>query len=173
MSTADLLLSEAQRRLDEGLGRIHKCLGILSDHAVWQRPNPQVVSVGNLVLHLTGNVGQWMVATLGELPDRRQRTQEFTENGPVDRVQLLGGLDRMVQQAKITLAGMDAAALERMYTVQGFQESGVAIVLHVVEHFSYHVGQITLHTKLQLEVDTGYYAGLQLDRPGSSAQAPS
>lgn len=166
MNTSDLLKQEAIRRLDEGLGRIHKCIGMMADKDVWHRPNANVVSVGNLVLHLTGNVGQWIVATLGNAQDRRQRQTEFDERGPVDRVRLLGDLDRTMQQAKMIINDLDQHRLEKEYRVQGFSETGVAIVLHVVEHFSYHVGQITLHTKLLLDVDTAYYGGIDLEMKG-------
>ncbi len=162
MDTNELLKQECLRRLDEGLGRIHKCMGMLADDHVWHRPNNNVVSIGNLVLHLAGNVGQWINATLGDQPDLRQRDAEFQENGPMDRTELMGILDRTVQQAKITVTGMQGTQLLRTYEVQIFQETGVGILVHVVEHFSFHVGQITLHTKLLLDTDTGYYAGAEL-----------
>ena len=75
-------------------------------------------------------------------------------------------LDGTLAYAYDVIGGLGRADLERDWHVQGFQESGVAIVVHVVEHFSYHVGQITLHTKLLLDVDTGYYAGQDLTRTG-------
>jgi uncharacterized damage-inducible protein DinB len=49
------------------------------------------------------------------------------------------------------------------YEVQGFQENGVSILIHVTEHFSYHVGQITHITKLLNNLDTGYYADVDLN----------
>jgi uncharacterized damage-inducible protein DinB len=162
----ELFKQEAIRRLDEGLGRIHKCVGMMADKDVWYRPNRSVVSVGNLVLHLTGNVGQWIVSTMSGSADDRKRSVEFDETGPIDRVQLLGRLDRTIQQAKMIINDMDTASLEKEYGVQGFKESGVGIVLHVVEHFNYHVGQITLHTKLLLDVETGYYSGIDLEVKG-------
>ena len=159
----DLLKQETIRRLEEGLGRIHKCVGMLSDDHLWHRPNANVVSIGNLILHLTGNVGQWIVATLGRKPDQRQRRTEF-DTDRSDRVKLIGDLDRTIQQAKITINALSIEDLERIWEVQVYKESGVAILVHVAEHFSYHVGQITLHTKLLLDVDTGYYAGADLER---------
>ena len=68
------------------------------------------------------------------------------------------------------LTGLDPAALTRNWAVQGFSETGTAIILHVMEHFSYHVGQITLHTKLLLDIDTGYYAGQDLNATIPSRQ---
>lgn len=154
---------EACRRLDEGHARIVKCLGLLSDEQVWHRPNAHVVSVGNLVLHLAGNVRQWINSTLGGDPGDRNRDEEFEESGPIERAVLLAGLGTTLERARAVIRSLDQEGLERLWAVQGFQESGTAIILHVVEHFSYHVGQITLHTKLLLDVDTGYYAGQDLN----------
>lgn len=161
----DLVAQEAIRRLREGQERIHRCVGMLNDDQLWHRPNTNTVSVGNLVLHLAGNVGQWINATLGAAPDRRQRQLEF-DTPTMDRRALLDRLDSTLVRALEVIQGLGAADLERTWAVQGFHESGLAIVLHVVEHFSYHTGQITLHTKLLKDVDTGYYAGQDLDRKG-------
>lgn len=157
------LRAESCRRLDEGHARIVKCVGLLSDEQVWHRPNAHVVSVGNLVLHLSGNVAQWINSTLGGDPDERLRDGEFDQPGPIARAVLLAGLRTTLERAGDVIRALDRERCERIWAVQGFQESGTAIILHVVEHFSYHVGQITLHTKLLLDVDTGYYAGQDLN----------
>ncbi len=157
---------EAVRHLEEGRTRIRSCVVRLSAAQLWHRPNAHVVSVGNLVLHLTGNVGQWINATLGGEVDRRARNTEFDEQGPMAAADLLAGLDRVLDQAVVVISNLREEDLVSNWAVQGFKESGLAIVLHVVEHFSYHTGQITLHTKLLLDVDTGYYAGQDLDAKG-------
>jgi uncharacterized damage-inducible protein DinB len=160
---AHLLTAEAVRRLREGQERIHQCVGLLDDDQLWHRPNASVVSVGNLVLHLAGNVGQWINSTLGGAPDGRQRQLEF-DTPFLDRRALLDRLDSTLVRALDVIAGPTQADLERTWNVQVFQETGVGIVVHVVEHFSYHVGQITLHTKLMRDLDTGYYKGQDLER---------
>lgn len=160
------LRAEACRRLDEGHARIVKCVGLLSDEQVWHRPNAHVVSVGNLVLHLSGNVGQWLNSTLGGDPDERYRDGEFEQPGPIERAVLLAGLRSTLERAVEVIRSLDPECFERFWAVQGFHESGTAIILHVVEHFSYHVGQITLHTKLLLDLDTGFYAGQNLNAKG-------
>ena len=157
-----LVTTESIRRLREGQERIRFCVQHLSDEQIWHRPNAHVVSVGNLVLHLCGNVGQWINSTLGNRPDHRQRDDEFNETGPMDKRELRERLDSTLAFAYDVIGGLSEADLARTWNVQGFTESGVAIVLHVVEHFSYHVGQITLHTKLLLDIDTGYYSGQDL-----------
>jgi uncharacterized damage-inducible protein DinB len=158
----ELVRTESIRRLREGQERIHACVLRLSDEQLWHRPNEHVVSVGNLVLHLCGNVGQWINSTLGNRPDDRRRDDEFNETGPMDTRELRERLDATLAYAYDVIGGLGTADLERTWNVQGFQESGLAIVFHVAEHFSYHTGQITLHTKLLLDIDTGYYAGQDL-----------
>ncbi len=162
----DLIRTEAVRRLREGQERIRFCVQRLSDEQLWHRPNANVVSVGNLVLHLCGNVGQWINSTLGNRPDERRRDAEFNTTGPIDKRELRERLDSTLAYAYDVIGGLGEADLARSWNVQGYSESGMAIVLHVVEHFSYHTGQITLHAKLLLDIDTGYYAGQDLNRTG-------
>lgn len=160
------LRTECLRRLTESEDRIVKCVGLLNDEQLWHRPNPHVTSVGNLVLHLSGNVGQWINSTLGEMPDIRMRDAEFEERAPVPRAELLNRLSKVMKLAHRTIAELPPQGVSRIWRVQGFEETGTAILLHVVEHFSYHTGQITLHTKLLLDIDTGYYAGQDLSAKG-------
>jgi uncharacterized damage-inducible protein DinB len=158
---------ESLRRLREGQERIHACAKRLTDEQIWHRPNGNTVSVGNQVLHLTGNVGQWINSTLGARPDLRERDREFNEVGPVDRRAFMERFDATLAYAYDVIDGLTEADLARVWTVQGFSETGLSIVFHVVEHFSYHVGQVTLHTKLALDIDTGYYNGQNLNATGS------
>lgn len=154
--------TECIRRIDESEARIARCLSLLSQEQVWHHPNTSVVSVGNLVLHLCGNVGQWVNSTLGDRPDERDRDREFHRTG-VAKEELIESLKQVLDEAKRVITGLGAAELTRTYKVQGFQESGTGILVHVVEHLSYHTGQISLHAKLALDVDLGYYAGQDLN----------
>ena len=71
----DLFLQEIRRRLTgEGQERILKCLDLLTDEDIWYRPNAQSNSVGNLVLHLCGNVTQWLFSTMGGEEDTKKTT---------------------------------------------------------------------------------------------------
>jgi len=163
---AEQIKAESIRRLDESEARIRKCIGLLPPDAVWQQANTNTASAGNLVLHLCGNVGQWIVSTLGGAPDNRQRDLEFDPGSAIPVPELLGRLDSTLSAAKTVIASMTDEGLSQGYRVQGFSETGTAILLHVVEHFSYHAGQITLHTKMRLGVDTGFYAGQDLNAKG-------
>ncbi len=128
--------------------RIARCLGMLSEKEIWWRGNSASNSVGNLVLHLEGNVRQWIVSGLGGAPDRRQRDKEFAERGPLARRKLTAMLKRTVTEACRTLEELSARDLARRRVIQGFGVSGFKAVAHVTEHFAYHTGQIAYATKL-------------------------
>ena len=142
-------LAQAQRILATVyLPRIARCLHLLSQKQIWWRPNPSSNSVGNLVLHLNGNVRQWIIAGLGGAPDTRQRDREFQEPGPIPRRALLSRLRQTVGEACRVLARLSSEDLARKCSIQGFKVTGLAAVYHVTEHFSHHAGQIILATKL-------------------------
>lgn len=164
---SSLLLTEVRRRLfDESIPRLEKCLGMMSESEIWHRPNENSNSVGNLVLHLCGNCRQWVISTLGHVPDERQRQQEFDERGPIPTPDLIRMLHTLREELNRVLHTLSPDMLAQTYDVQGYSETGLGILLHVVEHFSYHVGQVTYYVKASKDVDTRYYAGQDLDRTG-------
>jgi len=130
------------------LPRILACVRELSAEQIWWRPNPASNSVGNLILHLEGNVRQWIVSGLGGTPDGRVRDLEFSEAGPIKSRTLIARLRRAVTDAGRVMGKLDGDALARIYSIQGFRVTGLRAVFHVAEHFSHHTGQIILLTKL-------------------------
>jgi len=161
------LIKECKRRLyDESLPRIRKCLAQMSVEEIWARPNEQTVSAGNLVLHLAGNVRQYLIATLGGVPDLRERQAEFDATGPMPTAELLERLERTMTEAAGVLDRIDGERLLDTHRVQGFVETGLSILVHVVEHFSYHTGQIAYIVKSRKNVDLGFYRGKNLNAKG-------
>ncbi|MBK7409101.1 MAG: DUF1572 family protein [Saprospirales bacterium] len=159
----DALIEEAHRRLiTESIPRLRHCLAQLSEEEIWMRPSSQSNSVGNMVLHLCGNARQWIGSGLGKQPDMRNRQAEFEEKGPVARENLL----KLIQETEVliqtTLERVSPGDLLEKRPVQTFEESGLSILVHVVEHFSYHVGQVSFFTKAQKDIDLGYYSGMEL-----------
>ncbi len=130
------------------LARMVRCIEELSPEQIWWRPNPASNSAGNLVLHLTGNIRQWIIAGLGGAPDVRERDKEFAELGPLPRRILVSRLRKTVEDACRVLRKLSAEDLARDYTIQGFRVTGLAATFHVAEHFSHHAGQIILITKM-------------------------
>jgi uncharacterized damage-inducible protein DinB len=145
----ELFLAEARATFDRYLRRIGQCLALLPDEEIWWRPNPASNSAGNLVLHLCGNVRQWVISGLGGAPDVRERDKEFSERGVIPRTRLLKQLRATVREANSILARLPAEALTRKHTIQGFHVTGLAAVSHVYEHFAHHTGQIIYITKLK------------------------
>jgi uncharacterized damage-inducible protein DinB len=159
------LIKEVRRRLiDESVFRLKKCLGMLTESEIWFRPNEHTVSIGNLVLHLCGNLRQWVLSGLAHQPDNRVRRLEFEERGPLPTTDLMERLDAVIREVDHFLPSVTPAMLVQYHRVQGFEESGMAILIHVTEHFSYHVGQITYAVKSRKNIDTGYYDGVDLNK---------
>ena len=102
-----LLIEECKFRLvDESIPRLHKCLDKLSEQEIWYRPNKNTVSIGNLVLHLCGNVTQWLISGLGGAPDNRRRQQEFDEPGPLPTSSLHEMLDNLATEITAVVEGL-------------------------------------------------------------------
>lgn len=159
------LIDEVKRRImHESVPRIKKCLSHLSTDEIWHRPNENVVSVGNLILHLQGNLRQWVLSSLGGHPDHRQRDDEFDRTKPVPATELGQQLDALMREMEVVLDRLTPADLVATYRVQGYDETGVAILMHVTEHFSYHTGQITYFVKTRQNVDMQYYGGQDLNQ---------
>lgn len=129
--------------------RIIRCLKLLSEPEIWWRPNRPSNSVGNLVLHLQGNVRQWIISELGGQTDRRDRNHEFSETGPIPRRELLAGFRKTIKDADQVLTSIKAPDLVRKLQVQGYDVTGMEVLCHVSEHFALHAGQIIYVTKLK------------------------
>lgn len=162
-----LLIADVKRRLiEESLPRIEKCLDELSLEQLWHKQNENTNSVGNLILHLCGNVRQYILSGIDGQPDVRERDLEFSERGPIDKEVLKRKVQQLMQEVDQALDRIKTEDLTKSIGVQGFNENTTAILVHVVEHFSYHVGQITFYTKFVNDIDTGYYAGHDLNAKG-------
>ena len=162
MTTTDIIQNQIQKRLvTEGISRIQICLNYLSYEEIWFIHNTNVTSIGSLILHLEGNVRQWLLNTLTDLNYVRQRDKEFTPNEKIVKSELLFKLSKLQSDIeKITIANID---LTKEVSIQGFKESTLGAIIHVIEHFSYHVGQITTLTKIMKNINTAYYDDLDLN----------
>ncbi len=158
------LLSEVQYRLfDEFLPRILTCLDQLNNEQIWWRPNENSNSIGNLILHLCGNVRQWISSGLGGQPDSRKRQSEFDERRVLDKEKLVSELLSTMMIARAVILEVTTQDLLTRRKVQTFTETGLTILVHVTEHFSYHTGQIAYITKLLTGNSLGFYNGVPLE----------
>lgn len=119
----------------------------LSYEDVWRRANDQSNSIGNLIVHLAGNVREWIVSGIGGEDNRRDRASEFAVRDGPQVSELLTLLEAAVQDADRVILSLDETDLERDCTIQGRKTNVLAAIYHVVEHFSMHTGQIILLSK--------------------------
>jgi uncharacterized damage-inducible protein DinB len=139
------------------LPKIRRCLDRLSDEEIWWRPNDASNSVGNLMLHLAGNIRQWVVSGIGKAPDVRERQTEFDERGGVSGPELLGHLEEVLTEVDGVLADLPASELSATRVIQGLEVTVLDALYHVVEHFSMHTGQIIYYTKSRSGGDLGFW----------------
>ena len=157
------LVKNAMFRMDESLRMISISLGQLPEQDLWKKPNSASNSVANLLLHLCGNITQYVISSLGGRDDIRQRDIEFSKTGNESASELLEQLTAVIEEAKSVIANSSEAEFLKEREVQGFSMSGIGVVLHVVEHLSYHTGQIAFWTKLLGDKDLGFYDGINLN----------
>jgi uncharacterized damage-inducible protein DinB len=152
--TTSLFLASSQHAIaKQNLPRIVECLQQLSEEEIWWRPNSASNSAGNLVLHLCGNVRQWIISGLGGAEDKRERDREFSERGPIPRQALVTQLRRTIRDACRVIARLSEDSLSRKHEIQGYQVTGLDAAFRVAEHFAYHTGQIIYITKLKRAKD--------------------
>jgi uncharacterized damage-inducible protein DinB len=128
--------------------KLQHCVNVLPRSAVWARPNQASNSIGNLLVHLTGNVTEWILGGVGGRSITRYRAGEFAQRDGADGSKLLDNLEVVLRQADGVLGGLTEGDLERSVVIQERDTTVLAAVYHVVEHFAMHTGQIIFLTKI-------------------------
>jgi uncharacterized damage-inducible protein DinB len=146
--------------LEQYWPRLRKAVETLSDEQIWWRPNEASNSIGNLILHLNGNVWQWLVASFNRLEDQRDRPAEFNASGDLTAADLLARLGATMNEAGKVLTRLTREDLLATWNIQGYTVTGLAAVYQVVEHFGLHYGQIVYVTKMQEGRDLCFYKEL-------------
>jgi uncharacterized damage-inducible protein DinB len=158
MDPGRVFLNESRRYvIEEYPTKIRACLDLLEDADLWWRPNDQSNSIGNLLLHLAGNIRQWIVSGVGGAPDTRTRQSEFDERGPLPREEVLRRFDETLADANAVFVRLSVASLGETRSIQGRETTVLHAIYHVVEHFSMHTGQIIYLTKQRTARDLGFY----------------
>jgi hypothetical protein len=142
--------TEAANELTSALEKVKHCLDQLNDEQLWWRSDPALNSIGNLLLHLCGNLRQWIIAGLGGAADVRDRPAEFAQRGPIPKEGLLRTLDAVVAEAKEVLGRLTARQLLEARRIQGFNVTGLAAIFSSIPHFRGHTQEIIYMTRLQL-----------------------
>lgn len=167
-SASELFLDFSRNKLlNQYWPRLRKAVEPLSLEQIWWRPNDASNSIGNLLLHLNGNVWQWLVASFNGLEDKRDRPAEFSATGDLSASDLLDRLGQTIEEAAKVLARLTEKELLATMQIQGYTVTGLAAVYQVVEHFGLHYGQIVYITKMQEGRDLGFYS--ELSKSGRSA----
>ncbi len=169
-SAAGLFLDFSILKLEQLLGRIRECVSRLDRDQIWTRGGDHENAIGNLILHLNGNLRQWIIAGIGGQPDNRVRDQEFAARGELDPAELMRRLDATVAETVIVLRAVTPERLTETYQPQNYRVTILEGIYHVVEHFAQHTGQIIFATKLLAGQDLGFYK--HLSRPAHSEKAP-
>ena len=152
-------------KLVELMGRIEACVQKLTPEQVWARGSENQNAVGNLLLHLNGNVRQWILHGVGGALDARDRDSEFAARGGGNAQELFAALRGTVEEAVALIRTLPPARLPERITPQEYDVTVLGAVYHVVEHFAGHTFQIIFMSKLFTGEDLGFYAHLNAPKP--------
>jgi hypothetical protein len=165
MTVETEFLAFSAEKLMQLMGRIDTCVQKLTAEQIWMRAEANQNAVGNLLLHLNGNVRQWILHGVGGQPDLRDRDSEFAARDGAGANELLARLRATVEEAVALLRVLPAARLMETVRTQGYERTALASIYHVVEHFAGHTFQIIYATKLLTGEDLGFYAHLSGGKP--------
>ena len=158
MTTGEHFLDRARYFLGtEYRTQLRLAVEALSEDALWWRANEQSNSAGNLLLHLNGNVRQWILGGVGRQANERHRAEEFAARTGPPAATLLADLDRTFDEVDRVLASLADADLLELRTIQGREVTVLGAIFHVTEHFSGHLGQIILLAKLRAPGAINFY----------------
>jgi uncharacterized damage-inducible protein DinB len=150
MDIPNAIVNESRDTLAKAQGKIVHCLNQLSDDQLNWRPFEQQNSIANVILHLCGNLRQWIVSGVGGAADVRHRASEFSDRTRHTKQELLEKLEQTVREADQTLAAFDPAKLLEPRRVQAFDTNVLAAIFDTVSHFVGHSHEIVYITRLQL-----------------------
>lgn len=160
------LCEQAKIYFQEYLGKIETAFERLTEEQVWLRPNEASNSMGNQVLHLCGNIRQYAISSLGRQEDVRERDSEFEATDGLNKGELLEKLHHTVNEAITVFEKLDEEELLRKRHVQAYHYTGLAVLIHVVEHFAYHTGQIIFWAKQLSGKGFDFYSDVNLNEKG-------
>ena len=149
-------------RLKEGYRMVVKALDFIDEKELWQLPVENGMSLGNQILHSCGNMRQYIISSLGNQIDSRKRDLEFKTKSQLEKKVLLKQLKETINASIQIINKTNEQEYLKIKKVQAFSFSGIGLVLHAVEHFSYHVGQIAFWVKFLTQKDLGFYNGIDL-----------
>ena len=155
-------------RLNEGLRMIKISFQQIDEMQLWQLPFENGMCLGNQILHSCGNMRQYLISSLGNQTDMRNREVEFKRTPEIGKESLLALLEDTVAKSISTINTASVTEYLTPREVQGVSLSGLGAALHAVEHFSYHVGQTAFWVKYMTKQDLGFYNGVNLNKTNTA-----
>ncbi len=161
MTAESEFLTLSADKLRQLMGRIETCVEKLTPEQVWARGSESQNAVGNLLLHLDGNLRQWILHGVGGQPDTRDRDSEFAAHDGAAARELSVRLRATVEEAESVIGSLPPPRLTERLTIQGYDITVLGAIYHVVEHFAGHAFQIIFMAKTFTGEDLGFYAHLR------------
>ncbi len=160
MTVESEFLNFSAGKLAQLMDRIEFCVQKLTPEQIWRRGSESENAIGNLLMHLNGNIRQWILCGIAGQPDRRDRDGEFNARGGAGSAELVAGLRSTVEEVIAAIRALPPERLVERQETQGYETTVLGAIYHVVEHFSGHTFQIILLTKMFTSDDLGFYAHL-------------
>ena len=147
-SIAELFLAYSVHKLRDMRNCVETCLLELNDEQVWERKAAHENTIGNLILHLCGNIRQWIMHGVGRETDVRTRDLEFSQNSGLTKAELLTLFAATITEAVAVIVALPhERLLDRTDPQQRGEVSVLDAIYQVVGHVQQHTGQIILLTK--------------------------
>jgi len=158
MEPAQIFLERSRYYLStEYLSKLRHCVAGMPDEVLWKRANESSNSIANLVIHLDGNVREWIIGGVGGLAFDRDRSAEFACRDGLPAERLVTHLTQTLAEADGVLARLTGEDLSRPRTIQNRETTVLAAIYHVIEHFAMHTGQIVLLAKQHVRGAIHFY----------------
>jgi hypothetical protein len=148
--------AEACFTLDYSLARMLHATRQLDEQQLWSRPHSEMNAVGNILLHVAGNLRQWIVVGCDPthtMRDDRNRPSEFAQREPIPTAVLINRLEQTVQQAKDVIRSLDEAELLRTRHIQVGDITALGAIWHSVAHLEGHAQETIYAARLILGAD--------------------
>jgi hypothetical protein len=147
VNAANALVKEISDRMTALLERAEHAIGQLEDLDVWYRSYPTENAIGNLVLHLVGNLRQWILGGIANQPDTRNRALEFSTKQGQSKAELMKMLKDTVEESCRVIDTLSAARITEARHIQDADTTIAYALVAVVSHLGLHVGQIQFIAK--------------------------
>jgi hypothetical protein len=143
-------IAAVRHSLNHSLVKIKHCFDQLDDSHMGWRPFEEQNSLTNLILHLCGNIGQWIISAAGNVPDHRNRPAEFATRTPLPKSELLARLTDTINKADQVVSRLTPQELVQPRRIQATETNVLAAIFDCVRHLEGHTHEIVYITRFIL-----------------------